>query len=163
LEAPPEAIRAAALRTGAITLALIALAAMPFVRAYTHLHHRREPSAASEPETKAGPDVRALLAGVTEGSDLAGFRVDAITGPNRGAIELKLSRGTASFTIALTKRGARAFEPPKKSARYDLFYDRVRPDTHTNAVPSPDIDRALSELASRLAETEGAVPMPAGL
>lgn len=130
--------------------ALIAAAALAAI-AHPPGRHPAPPEDAPCPA-----DATALLGGLSVGDDLGGWRVAATHAPRERALAVDVARAGVAATVEIVRRGARQGEPPRSTARYDLFYRNAPAVTCEALVP------ALDALARRVAAHE-AGPVPDGL
>jgi hypothetical protein len=76
------------------------------------LNIRREP---------ATPEARSLLAPLTEGSDVAGWRVTVLEGPRDGLIHVVLRKGADDIEILIAQRQGTTVSAPVVAGPYALF------------------------------------------
>jgi hypothetical protein len=159
--------RAAAALVAALGVAVLLAWTLP-VRAYTRSHHGtsrdgtelggpgHEPLAASVPPS---PAVVALLGGLLPGDTIAGWKLDGIVGPVEGAREVRLfvARGRGRMRVAVTLAGRRPFPPPRRTDRYQIFYDAAE------GVDEGARETLLDELARRIGIAEKITPPPPGM
>jgi hypothetical protein len=174
--APPDAARprpegvgarASAGLVAALGVASVLAWTLPF-RAYTRSHHGMSrdgtelgapgqgPLAASAPPS---PDVVALLGGLARGDTIAGWRLEGIVGPVEGGGEVRLfvARDRGRMRVAVTLAGRRPFPPPRRTNRYEIFYDAAE-NVDANAR-----EALLDELARRIEIAEKLAPPPPGM
>ena len=106
-------------------------------------------------------DARALVGGLAAGDEIAGWRVTALHAPRERAFTVDVARGAETLTVEVVRRGARAWDPPKRTARYDLFYRRARPPAP--AVSGEAVDALLAAVAARITAHEIGAALPDGL
>ncbi|MEZ4450354.1 MAG: hypothetical protein R3B09_12825 [Nannocystaceae bacterium] len=155
--APP--IAGARRRVGVLVALALALGVAAWtapLRVYTRgAHGGGAGEGDARPELPA--DVLALLGGLEVGASLGGWTIEAIEA-RPGSLRLVLARGAERGTVEVTRRGARPFDPPARTDRYDLFYGAA-------GGPTPDaaaIEPALAALRAGIAARESAIETPAG-
>ncbi|MFT3769682.1 MAG: hypothetical protein QM820_29955 [Minicystis sp.] len=143
-----------------ITVAACALALVP-VR--TQQSKGQAPSAAPPPPVEevklAGAEVIALLDGLREGDDLAGFRVRRVRAPRDRIVAVEVEKDGTEISLTVAARGVVPHNAPRSTAQYDLFYDQHR----DRAVPFETIAAPLGALGDRIARVEARVPRPPGM
>ncbi|MBL4683649.1 MAG: hypothetical protein JKY37_03590 [Nannocystaceae bacterium] len=113
----------------------------------------RSDDAVPQRATEGGPEVRALLGGLSRGDTLVGWRVTAISGPDaRGTIRIELSHRQLAFSLLLSPKGAQPEQAPVQTEHWSIFYGHVFPP---EAVLSANVIRATTNgLANRVREHE---------
>lgn len=81
-------------------------------RSPVRLDIRREP---------ATPEIRSFLAPLTEGSDVAGWRVTVIEGLRDGVIHIVLHKGQDDIEVIIARREGSTVSPPVTAGPYALF------------------------------------------
>ncbi len=109
----------------------------------------------------AAAEVIALLDGLRPGDTIAGGRVLRIHGPHERMIAVDVERADREITVTIAVRGAFPRDPPRHTARYDLFYNAPRPPAR--ALPAEAVDALLAALAERIAHVEARTPAPPGM
>lgn len=105
----------------------------------------------------AGPDVIALLDGLTVGDVLGDSQVERIHAPHERQVRIVLHRAGRSWSLWVALRdGDAGPHAPRETVRYALFYENIE-------VEPAVLTATLDALAARLERTEQGVPVPAGL
>ena len=115
-------------------------------RSPVQLNIRREP---------ATPEARALLAPVTEGAEVAGWRVTLLEGPREGLIHVVLHKGADDIEVLIARRQGTTVSSPVVSGPY-AFFNMGLPHFDREAMT---VMRALGESLRAKANA----PLPPGL
>ncbi len=118
----------------------------PGDRAAVQTNIRREP---------AGPDVRAILAPLAEGSDVAGWRVTVIEGVRDGCAHVVLRKGSDDIEVLIARRQGTAVSAPVTAGAYALFNMGLA-----------QLDRQAGQVMRALADVlraNASAPMPQGM
>jgi hypothetical protein len=115
-------------------------------RAPVRLNIRREP---------ATPEARALLAPLTEGSEVAGWRVTVLEGPREGLIHVVLHKGADDIEILIARRQGTTVSSPVVSGPY-AFFNMGLPHLDRQAM---GVMRALGDAL----RAKASAPLPPGL
>ena len=118
----------------------------PGDRAAVQTNIRREP---------AGPDVRAILAPLAEGSDVAGWRVTVIEGGREGGAHGVLRKGSDDIEVLIARRQGTAVSAPVTAGAYALFNMGLA-----------QLDRQAGQVMRALADVlraNASAPMPQGM
>jgi hypothetical protein len=138
------------------------------LRAYTGSHHGMSrdgtelptPGHASSAASVPPPaSVVALLGGLARGDRIAGWELEGIVGPREGNGEIRLfvARERGRMRVAVTLAGRRPFPPPRRTDRYEIFYDAAE------NVDAGAREALLDELARRIGIAEKVAPPPPGM
>lgn len=84
----------------------------PGERAPVPLNTRREPATA---------EARAFLAPLTEGSEVAGWRVTLLEGPREGIVHVVLHKGADDIEVLIARRQGTSVSAPVSAGPYALF------------------------------------------
>ncbi len=111
------------------------------------------PTSAAPDDGAVGPEVRALLGGLSPGDKLVGWRVMAISGPDAdGTIRIELSHRELAFSLLLAPKGALPEQAPVSTEHWSVFYGHVVP---RDAVLPANVIRATTNgLANRVRSNE---------
>ncbi|MBL8916906.1 MAG: hypothetical protein JNM17_39750 [Archangium sp.] len=111
------------LKLAIATLVFVGVAWLPPLREYTALHHHRAPSPQPLSPRERETATTTVVPGLPVGLELEGFRIVSIEpGPL-----VRCERGAESVVVELVAPGARTFEPPARSKKYDVFYRSPAP------------------------------------
>ena len=144
-------------RWGLVVLSLGLLAGVSFLRrdrapaqvstrAAVSAHIRRDP---------AGPEVRAILAPLAEGSEVVGWRITDIEGVRDGCIHLVLHKGNDDIEVIIELRQGTSVSAPVTVGAYALFNMGL-----------DHLDRDAMRVMNALAQTlraRASVPQPPGM
>lgn len=107
------------------------------------------------------PQAIALLGGLAEGDELAGWKVERVEGPVDGSIRVWVVKEGVRWAAKIWRTGRSPGPPPRSTKKFDLTYGNVEPAEAT--VNQAETSAVLDALARRIMQTEDTVPMPAGL
>jgi len=106
----------------------------------------------------APPEAFALLDGLEIGERLAGWTVLGVTGPVDRTLQIDVARDDVRFSVTVASRGALEHQPPRATAKYDLYYGHPHPrDTE---IPENAIRAILAGVERRVRRNEADVDVP---
>lgn len=95
----------------------------------------------------------ALVGGLAPGDMLVGWKVTAMSGPDRrGTIRIELAHRTVAFSLLVAPLGALPEQPPVQTERYAVFYGHVDPPQ--TVLPRNVVHATTNALANRIRSHE---------
>lgn len=119
---------------------------------------RRPPAEPRHHPPVISASAQAVLGELAVGDALGPLEVTAIRGPTDREITVELGDGAQGMRAWIVRRGARPHQPPRHTARFDLFYGSPSPGMGVEEAPERVANAVLEALAAHVDEVGADVP-----